>query len=91
MPITSLGINPLINGSIIIEASLTFWEKILIIPLETFCGNQMKWLIEYEKSNSDLWTGLYIAVGFKRKLLIMYLYVLCTIHVYLILHINYPD
>ena len=42
---TPLGLNPLITGSIIIEEYLALWDKQLISPSETACGNQLKWLL----------------------------------------------
>ena len=44
-----------------------YCENPLIIVLEAACGNRLKCLLEYEKFNSDLWTGPFIDVGFERK------------------------
>ena len=62
--LTSLGLNPLITGSISIEAYLTLCEKLLISCLGTSCGNQLKCILEYIKLNYDLWNGPCIGAGF---------------------------
>ena len=51
----------------------------------------MKWLLEYEKIKSYLWTGPCIGVGFEQKLLPLPEYVLCSIYFDLTLDPNYPD
>ena len=56
-------INLSIPGSIIIKAYLTLWYKRFISPWKNTCGNQLKWLLEYKKSKSELWTGTFIGVG----------------------------
>ena len=40
----------------------------------------MKWLLEYEKFNSDLWTGPYSGVSSEQNLLILPIDVVYPIH-----------
>ena len=89
--LSSLGSNELITGTIIKEEKTTWQDKLYIIPLETACGNQLKWLLEYEKFKSYLWTGPYMGVGFERKLLLLPVYVLCTIYFDLNIDLNNLD
>ena len=65
--LTSLGLNSLITGSIMIEAYIKFCDRLFIIILETDCGNQLNYLLEYEKISSYLWTGPGIGVGFEHN------------------------
>ena len=47
---------------------MAFWDKRLIIPLETDFDNWLKWILAYEKNNSYLFTDPCIGVGFECKL-----------------------
>ena len=90
-PHTLLGLNPLITGSIIIEAWLNFWDKQSMNPLGTVCGNRQEWLLKYQKIQPYLWNGPFIGVGFERKLLLQPVYVLCPIYFDLTLDPKNPD
>ena len=49
----------------------------------------MKWIFQYERSNSDILTGPYIGVIFEQKSLAPHVYVLCPIYLDLSIEPNY--